>query len=91
MPQKFTCSHCKNDLVVLKLDVGKYARCPECKEWNEVPESLQETTAMLNCKIDIKQHVDEQVFRELLNNHNWKKIGDYFRYNCGRNYNFTYH
>jgi membrane associated rhomboid family serine protease len=72
MPRKFKCSHCGGDLVVLKLDVGKYARCPECNEWNEVPETLEETNDMLNCKIDKKHHVDEQVLRE-------QKFLDYMR------------
>lgn len=59
MPQKFKCSTCKTDLIVLKLDVGKFAGCPECGEWNEVPENMETTGDPLNCKIKKKAHVEE--------------------------------
>lgn len=63
MPQKFKCSHCGSDLIVLKLDSGKFAECPQCHEWNEVPHDLVETGDMLNCKISKKEHVDELLAR----------------------------
>ena len=67
MPQKFQCTHCKNDLIVLKLDAGKFAECPRCKEWNEVPENLVTTKDILNCKIDKKEHVEELLLKKKRN------------------------
>ncbi|MBN2533351.1 MAG: rhomboid family intramembrane serine protease [Spirochaetales bacterium] len=59
MPQKFKCARCKTDLVVLKLDIGKFAACPQCGEWNEVPGILEPTGDSLNCKIKKKEHIKE--------------------------------
>lgn len=65
MPQKFQCSTCKADLIVLRLDIGKFAECPKCREWNEVPEILEHTEDSLNCKIKKKEHIGEIISNKL--------------------------